>query len=139
MTLQTSCTIDDIEVGKIYVADFSGITTQIPPKNATQPFIKKYSKWSDLTGKRVLVLEKTTASASSPYTSAKAVIPVLKFAVMPINTPEQNKIDTSGEWCLCSARYLYKQQTKNHASCTCNLWITGCTCGIFKAEQSKKK
>ena len=126
----TLCT--NIEIGKIYTADFGQILDPITRNMATDSFLRKYFQWFMLTGKRVLVLEKITPT-SCPSND------LLKFVVLPINDPKQNKIDSTGEWCLCSANYLHKPQTQNHANCTCNLWTTGCVCGIFKTEQSKKK
>ena len=126
--------IDDVEVGKIYITDFRGLIHPIPDTFATQSFIKKYPSWDKIDGKKVLILEKTFVAPSTTLGAR-----IIKFAVFPINNPRQNKIDSSGEWCFCTPGYLYKQQTNRHANCTCNLWTTGCVCGIFKSEQNKKK
>jgi hypothetical protein len=125
--------IDDIDVGKIYIINFDKLFKPIKNNHATDSFIKKYHKWGNLDDKRVLILEKTDIAYATG-----TIIPVLKFTVLPITNSRQNKTDSLGEWCLCSARYLYKQ-AQNHANCTCDLWITGCICGVFKSEQSKKK
>ena len=125
--------IDDVEIGKIYTIDCSGLSHPIPDTFATQIFIKKYPSWDKINGKRILVLEKTFVS-----TTATGGSRIIKFAVFPINDPKQNRVDDSGEWCFCTPSYLYKQVNK-HANCTCNLWTTGCVCGIFKSEKNKKK
>lgn len=132
--------IDDVEVGKIYEANF-GFTSYLSPKTASPSFLKKYASWDLLDGKKVLVIEKTTVN------TMRANLPVVKFQVLPDNTDPDSKISlaqqtnrgTIGEWCLCSPHYLYKIHTQNNATCTCNLWTTGCVCGIFKSEKSKKK
>jgi len=117
--------VTDITVGKIYTVDFTGYISPIPKSNTTDAFRKKYLNWNELNGKRVLVLQ-----------IAKHLI---KFSVLPINDPKQNKTGPTGEWCLCAPNYLYKSQAQNHhANCSCNLWTTGCTCGLFKAEQKQK-
>lgn len=118
----------EVKVGMTYTVDFFRCTSfpsnRIPNFSATSVFRKKYSHWSLLTGKRVLILEKEPLHQ-------------IKFTTFPINDPKQYKTDSSGEWCFCSFHYLSKAQ--NHVNCSCNLWTTGCVCGLFKLEQNKKK
>lgn len=129
MSASIKC-FEDIEVGRIYRLSQTLIYAGFIDSNGTTTFKHKYHKWSDLAGKKILVLEKLTFNVPN----------CIKFAVYPINSPLQTRTDSSGDWCICSYNYLQQipKKTKPTIECRCNIWITGCKCGVFKIEQAAK-
>lgn len=131
-----SLSINDLKTGKIYTVDFSGVhnARKIDASNATDKFRTRYPTWRSISAKRVLILDKVEK------VEAHRTVHCAKFAVLPINRSEQNKLTDDGEWCLSSSGYFRKCTNPPPVTvCSCDIWITGCKCGAFKTEQTKKK
>ena len=116
--------LEDIKVGEHYLfvlrtKSSKGLQffNKYPPKAQNSDlFYKKFPNWDRLVGKEVEIL---------------FLYPDGKVNFFPIDYGHAC-------WAIVPAEFF--QPLLQHAAkpvCQCNLWITGCKCGAFKAEQAK--
>jgi hypothetical protein len=119
--------IEDIKVGETYQLFFTPRVSQVSitlspahHKHAimTLGFFNEYGNtpWGDYQNHRVVVIDKT-----------KHFPPGVRFH-FENDAPDIN--------CTIYPDYFIPLNSSNQKlSCCCNIWVSGCNCGVFKAEQ----
>lgn len=111
--------IDDIKVGETYTLHFENATSSIRRhRDNSEEFVNKYKgiRWSTLQGKRVVIL--------------KIIKQYARFHL---------EDDPPTHYTALAANYFKPilGSSSLRVVCQCNIWITGCKCGVFKAEQTQ--
>lgn len=129
---------EDLIIGECYQVDFRQVGLPIDAGSATSKFRARFPKWDDIGLAQARAIERTV------ITRLGHKIDVIKFEVLPI--PSGNTSGSSGEWCLASASYFHELPNQPNQvvapaanSCQCNIWMSGCTCGVMASERAKKK
>jgi len=110
--------INDIKIGGTYTLHFESVTANIREHHDnSEEFVSKHGgvNWSTLQGKRIVILKRIGLRA--------------RFHL---------EDDPPTYYTALSANYfkLILGSSSFRVACQCNLWISGCKCGVFKAEQA---
>lgn len=111
---------DEVGVGGRYYVDFKGRFrgSRTALSNFTsESFIEKYRLWDEIDGKEIEILNKGSSQNID-----------IEFCVVGD--------DPSLKARMRSDFLFLRKESKTLTSCGCDIWITGCKCGAFKAEKN---
>lgn len=118
--------IADIKVGSLYKIDLGHVYRNLPPQvgsTASSDFCAKYKTWGQVSGNIVKVLSKSIdimfCIISDPDTTWANIRP----SFFSHQLAPDNKSAAGTKAVVVPAK------------CQCNIWISGCKCGAFKAEK----
>lgn len=117
--------IDEIQIGKNYKLDIQKSVAKIriyKDPFLSEAFLQKHQgkTWGDLHGMEIQVIDFTYG--------VSGLRSGVKFHLLS---------DPRARWAAIYPQFL-KTLPEISTTCNCNLWIQGCQCGVFKAENSKE-
>lgn len=114
--------VDDIIVGETYeirLIGHHGLVKDFSGRNQSDSFTKKYSniRWNELNLYKAVIIEKSASFRD-----------IVKIVI---------KDDPPECWALFNVCYLEPMPTPS--ICNCDIWISGCKCGVFQKEKFSSK
>lgn len=111
----------DLKESKVYRIEDASKTPFIRSLTSKN-ILEKYKFYSDLNGKQIILLSKENPKKQSNN---------IQYIGVKIYVKHPDC------WLYISESVL--KEVKVPDICFCNLWVTGCKCGVFKREKNEEK
>jgi hypothetical protein len=111
--------LNNIKLGSSYVFKLGSASQKgLPTDSGNIPagFYQKYPAWGDVDGRTVSIISKHATG--------------VKFFVLG---------DKTSEWAVAKPEFFFplEKPLMRTSGCSCNLWVSGCNCGVFQSEQQQ--